>query len=272
MFEDTVFDERGVTGRKPELYHEEEVSDESSKQNNLIRVKKNIIYNPVQGKPIDTHVVSYHYYNCFNYSLLSRDGENVKLALGVTSARSGEGKTLVASNLAMSLTLAYQKKTVLVDLNVQRPRLHEIFGVQVGPGVIEALSGTTIQVSPTRVDDLYILSAGTFRGISMAVEQYTREALRTQETSKTPAVGLEQMVAFRDIIYSLAQEFEFIIVDLPALTSRNFPTLFVNQLMGLVGVIDTRVTRREDIERMFHVVNQHQILGFVLNRIADGQE
>lgn len=267
MFENTVFDEHGSV-RKHESYHEGDVGDENAERQELVRVRKNIVYSPMRGRGIDSSVISYQFYNCFNYSLLSREGESIKLTLGVTSARRGEGKTLVASNLAMSLTLAYQKKTVLVDLNVQRPRLHDIFGIPISPGVIEALYGTTIHVSQTQVDDLYILSAGTFRGMSLAIEQQTRKAWNKQEDGKVPAIGLEQMAAFRDMVYSLAQEFEFIIIDLPALNSRSFPSLFVNQLMGVIGVIDTRVTKREDIEEMFKVINQRQVLGFVLNRIA----
>lgn len=268
MFENSVFNEHGPV-RKQESYHEEDIGDENVEQQKLVRVRKNIVYSPMRGRRIDSSVISYQYYNCFNYSLLSREGESIKLTLGVTSARPGEGKTLVASNLAMSLTLAYQEKTVLVDLNVQRPKLHEIFGVPISPGVVEALNGTTIHVSQTQVDDLYILSAGTFRGMSLAIEQQTRQALNKQEAGKVPAIGLEQMAAFRDMVYSLSQEFEFVIVDLPALNSRSFPSLFVNQLMGLVGVIDTRVTKREDIEEMFKVVNQRQVLGFVLNRVPE---
>jgi len=266
VFDNPVFDERNAS-RKHESYHEEDIG--STDEQKLIRVKKNIVYNPMRGSCIDSTYVSYQYYNCFNYSLLSREGESLKFTLGVTSARPGEGKTLVAANLAMSLTLAYQKKTILVDMNVQRPRLHDVFGVPVSPGAVESLHGTTIHVSQTQVDDLYVLSAGTFRGISLAVEQQTRTALNEQEQGKTPAIGLELMAAFRDMIYSLAQEFEFIIVDLPALNSRSFPSLFANQLMGLIGVIDTRVTKREDIEEMFRVVNQRQVLGFVLNRISE---
>src|ERR1041385_5501075 len=78
----------------------------------LVRLIKSIAVNPARGKTVDDAVVKFKYYNSFNYSLLNREHENVNLTVGITSPKPGEGKTLVACNLAVSLALGSQKETV----------------------------------------------------------------------------------------------------------------------------------------------------------------
>ena len=61
-------------------------------------------------------------------------------SLVVTSAGPGEGKSLVASNLAMALAQAGQR-VLLIDADMRRPRVHEIFGGDQEPGLSNVLSG-----------------------------------------------------------------------------------------------------------------------------------
>jgi Mrp family chromosome partitioning ATPase len=250
---------------------EEERSDpryapEDSDFHKIVRLFKTIVVNPEEGKYVDGNVVSFEYYNAFNYSLLAKVHENVHMTIGITSANPGEGKTLVASNLGASLAMGYRRETVLVDLNIQRPRLHEVFGTVYSPGLVESFSNGSIHISRTKIDHLYVLSAGNVRRNPIWLEGSMRTAdTETQESS----LGLEQMAAFRDVVYSLEQEFEFVIVDMPSIHSRNFPILFSNQLNGLLMVVQSGRTKRTDLERVFRRVNERQVLGFVLNHVGD---
>lgn len=58
----------------------------------------------------------------------------------VTSSVPGEGKTFIAANLAISLALT-DKKVVLVELDLRKPQLSQMFNTASGPGVSEYLSG-----------------------------------------------------------------------------------------------------------------------------------
>jgi capsular exopolysaccharide synthesis family protein len=61
--------------------------------------------------------------------------------LAITSAANHEGKTSVASQLAMSLARATGKTTLLIDGDMRSPDVHQVFGVARGPGLAEVLSG-----------------------------------------------------------------------------------------------------------------------------------
>ena len=45
----------------------------------------------------------------------------------VASAVAGEGKTLTASNLALTFSESYQKRVLLIDADLRRPALHQVF-------------------------------------------------------------------------------------------------------------------------------------------------
>jgi Mrp family chromosome partitioning ATPase len=217
-------------------------------ENKLVRLAKTIIVGSDSVGEIDSKVVSLRYYNCFNYSLLPKEQTEVKLSLGITSPNPKDGKTLVASNLAVALAMSYQRKTVIVDLNIQRPRVHEVFGTQFKPGLIEAFNDVTIHVSATKIEHLYVLSAGG---------------------SMARPIGLDQLSMFRDVIYSLMQGFDFVIVDMPSMNVPGFPVLFASQLNGLFVVLNAGETKRGEIDKMFRLLNESQVYGFVFNRYKE---
>jgi polysaccharide biosynthesis transport protein len=65
---------------------------------------------------------------------------NQPLVCGVTSPEQGDGKSLVASNLALAFAEAGYR-TLLIDADTRRGALHEVFAAQRRPGLIEVLSG-----------------------------------------------------------------------------------------------------------------------------------
>ncbi len=95
-------------------------------------------------------------------SFLGIDTTHKKLL--ITSSISGEGKSFVAANLAVSISLT-GKKVVLVDLDLNRPTQSEILNVNYEYGVSDFLtgkktSGEIIHKLETH-DSLYFISAGT---------------------------------------------------------------------------------------------------------------
>ncbi len=80
--------------------------------------------------------------------------------LMVTSSVLREGKTNTACNLAIVFAQAGQK-TLLIDADVRRPRVHKVFGLSNTPGLTEVLLGVTDWKSATRsMDDLILGKMG----------------------------------------------------------------------------------------------------------------
>ena len=82
----------------------------------------------------------------------------------VTSAMSGEGKTWLATQLAMGLARA-QRRTVLVDFDLRQPALDGALGLPLGPGVCEALRGQgeiAQMVQPTDTEFFSVVTAGSW--------------------------------------------------------------------------------------------------------------
>ena len=91
----------------------------------------------------------------------SRNNDN--RLLQVTSALPGDGKTTVASNLAVTLAQS-GKRVVLVDADLRKPRLGKVFGIEAAEGTSGILQGTCKlkdAVLPTPVDRLWLLPCGT---------------------------------------------------------------------------------------------------------------
>lgn len=206
-----------------------------------------ITVDPKRSDYVDKEVVNKIYYNNFNYSKLPREYKKLNLTLGVTSARSGEGKTHVAANLATSFAVGYKKRTVLVDLNIKNPSIHKIFDVDPKPGLTEAIQDKKIRLVQSAYDHLFLLPIGN-------IDKYS--------------LGLEDILAVRDLICTLEEKFDFVVVDMcPILPIADFPVLFANEVDGLLTVIDSTTTKRSDLNEIFRHINEDQIAGFIMNRM-----
>lgn len=198
---------------------------------------------------IDSQIVNRKYYNNFNFSKLTTKYGNVNLALGITSANKQEGKTLVASNMAVSLARAYRQRTILVDLNFQNPQLHKIFGTRLRPGLIEAMQNRSLQVSPTLIDDLYLLAAG-------------------DNAHYSP--DIKDTIALREIFFTLKNEFDFVVVDMGSIFPiEDFPVHFFNEVDGLITVIDAQNTKKEHLKSMYKHIDEKHFIGYIFNRLKD---
>jgi polysaccharide biosynthesis transport protein len=91
----------------------------------------------------------------------STQGAPVRSVL-VTSTSPREGKTMVASNLAVALA-ADGKRVILVDCNLRRPALHQMFHAKDTPGLGDVLLGRGTLgdvLQPTSVPGLSLIAAG----------------------------------------------------------------------------------------------------------------
>lgn len=81
----------------------------------------------------------------------------------ITSSISGEGKSFIANNLALSLAIS-GKKVVLVDLDLRHPKTTTMYGLNGKKGVAEFLENSDVPISsiiyPTRTEKISVIPAG----------------------------------------------------------------------------------------------------------------
>jgi polysaccharide biosynthesis transport protein len=133
----------------------------------------------------------------------------------VSSATSGEGKTTLATQLAMSLART-GRQVVLVDFDLRRPSFDQVFGVPLTPGVSESLRkecNIAEVVHPNVSDNLAVVAAG----------RWNRQALAALSNGGVAALFKE-----------LRETFEFVVVDtspiLPIADAR-FVSKFVDTVV-----------------------------------------
>ncbi len=236
---------------------------EENKNDKIVRLLKTININSEVNNYVDNTIIQHRIYNSFNYFFLSRENKEINFTLGVTSAKVREGKTLIASNLAVSLALSSKKNTLLIDLNVANPKINKVFGVPISPGLTEALNENIINIYKSSIENLHILPTG--KKLLIHEKFFQHRASNISKQKLEPSLGLEHLSGFRDIIYTLEQKYEFIIVDMPALGINTVPPLFANQFHGLIIVVRSEYTRKEDIDNIFQKVGERNIIGFVIN-------
>jgi len=124
----------------------------------------------------------------------------------VTSPGSGDGKSVTAANLAIASAQA-GRSTLLVDGDLRRSRLHEVFDMTRAPGLVEALQNDLQEHAMKRpvIDNLCVLPAGT------------------EVDSPSKIFGSSR---FREFLLRAQQYFDHVIVDsAPVLAAADSPIL-----------------------------------------------
>ena len=109
-------------------------------------------------------------YKVLRTNLYSLSPENPIKTLIITSPQPEEGKTITSCNLAVTLSLDTEKKVLLIDSDLRKPTIHNIFNLQRKPGFSDILSSVNTDIDtfikkPT-VGNLYIIPAGTISLLS----------------------------------------------------------------------------------------------------------
>lgn len=127
-----------------------------------------------------------------NIIYINSDGNHK--VIQIESAMAKEGKTSVASNLAVSLGLT-DKKVVVVDLDFRRPRLHRVFKLTKENGIAEYMMGAINfeqVVKPTGYKNVDLVTRGT--------EVYNPALILVSDR-------------FKELISRLREKYDFVLLD-----------------------------------------------------------
>lgn len=168
----------------------------------------------------------------------------------VTSALPGEGKTLTASNLALTLSESYQRRVLLVDADLRRPSIHQLFALPSLSGLSDGLRSvedrklTLVEVSSR----LTVLPAGRPDPDPMSVLTSSR---------------------MQFVLDEAREKFDWVIVDTPPVGLMPDAHLLAAMVDGAILIVGAGMSPHRTVAKAAEVIGRERILGVVLNRVQD---
>jgi uncharacterized protein involved in exopolysaccharide biosynthesis/Mrp family chromosome partitioning ATPase len=169
----------------------------------------------------------------------------------ITSCHKGAGVSTVSAYLASSLARHSEGRVLLVDVNFQDSSIHQIFGVNLTPGLADLSGGAYSQTSviqPSPVNKLDVLCAGN---ASMASDKRIFESK-----------------GFADLLKYWKHEYSFVLIDTPAVWEENYVATLGNMVDGVIMVFEAEEDRWEVAQRAKDrlAVGGATLVGGILNK------
>lgn len=170
----------------------------------------------------------------------------------VASAMPAEGKTLTAANIALTLSESLRRNVLLIDADLRRPTVHDIFQIPNVTGLSDGLNSdeelrlTIIQASPR----LSVLPAG--------------------RPQNDPMSGLSSD-RMSQIVQEASARFDWVVIDTPPVGLLPDANLLAKMVDAVILVIGAGATPFRQVERAVNAIDRKRIVGVVLNRALGSQ-
>jgi protein-tyrosine kinase len=188
--------------------------------------------------------------NSFVQQVFLVAGGNVPRTVVFTSTEPGTGCSWVAAHTAEVLAGRIAGSVCVVDANLRDPGLHPQFGMENGPGLSDALQ----QLDPvrglvhtSRLPNLFVMTAGKALEASQPLLASDRMRMRVNE---------------------LRAEFDFVLIDAPAMNVAGDATSLGSISDGVVLVLKANASRKQTARQAVQDLQQGRakVLGAVLNQ------
>ena len=175
--------------------------------------------------------------------------QNPPKTILVTSAFSGEGKSLIAINLAISIAVELNSHALLVDCDLRNPTLSRWFGLQKSKGLSDYLleKGELADLLvKTQVDKLSLLCGGS------------------AQDNPVELIGSKKMESLVDELKSRYQD-RYIILDSSPVLATTEPNVLDKMVDAIILVVRAGETPRESVQQAIGMLKTDKIIGVVLN-------
>lgn len=165
----------------------------------------------------------------------------------ITSAIPQEGKSMVSANLACTLALRVPEKTLLVEGDLRRPSLSQMFGIESMPGLSEWLQGER-----SLMNSIYHLeAAGTW--------------ILPAGSSPSNPLDLLQSGRLPGLVDKLAAWFEWVIIDSPPILPLADTSVWMRSVDGVLLVTRQGTTEKRQLQRGLEAIDPKKLIGALLN-------
>lgn len=170
--------------------------------------------------------------------------------LAITAPTRGAGKSMVVSNLAVSMASDVNQTVLLVDLDFRRPSIHRIFGFEVEAGLRDYFE------SGAKLGDLFV---------NPSIDRLTILPGHGSSANSAELIGSPKM---KLLVEELKARYEsrLIIFDLPPTLADDDALAFLPLIDCGLLVIESGVNTEVEIQQSQHTLQNTQLIGSVLNK------
>jgi capsular exopolysaccharide synthesis family protein len=192
--------------------------------------------------------VAEEYHRMKHLILSTHPGRNIKTIL-FSSAKEGEGTTTVTRDFAITLTSAGDT-VLLVDANLRKPVLHNVFNLEKKIGLTELLTGMTHlndTIKQTAVKNLYVITSGI-------------------QSSNASSLFYSKLLD--SLLEQMKQQVDWVLFDASPIHSYNDASILAAKMEGVIMVLQAESTRWEVAQSAKERIETEKVklLGAVLNR------
>ncbi|MGI9457307.1 MAG: CpsD/CapB family tyrosine-protein kinase, partial [Aeoliella sp.] len=184
--------------------------------------------------------------------MFASNDDDAGQAIQFTSPTPSDGASLIAGNVAVALASA-GKRVVLLDADLRRPSLDKLLGVQAGTGLAELLddkANLPDVLCATGIENLELLPSGS---------------------CPTNPAELLSMPRFVELLDTLRDQFDFVIVDTPPLLAVSDPLSVAQHVNGVVLVVPIKPDSIPAAEHSVRLLDRFEakVIGTVVNDLED---
>ena len=165
----------------------------------------------------------------------------------ITSPSKGDGKSLTAANLALTMGQEFQQRILLMDADLRRPTVQTLFGLGDGPGLSDVLMGGV------ELDDVLV-----------TLPEYHVTLLPAGTPPSHPAEMLGS-ASMRRVLDTLRTQFDRILIDMPPVAPLADLQIVAPLVDGVLMIVRAGVTPKPAIEQALAGLDMSKVLGLVLN-------
>ena len=221
----------------------------SYRQSKVARIKNDLLKKNRLISYFDGNIVS-DQYKIIKAKILQNTGKEGLNTILVTSAFRGEGKSLTTANLAISLAKEATHTVLLVDTDLRKPSLHQLFGLRPNQGLSDYL------LYDVPLTDLFINP-----GINRLLFMPGRHSIE----NSVEVVGAPKMERLVEELKTRYPE-RYVIFDSPPLIESADSLILSRYVDGVILVIEAGKTQTEHIEKALSLLEDSNIIGLVLNK------
>jgi capsular exopolysaccharide synthesis family protein len=189
-------------------------------------------------------------YRALRTRLAQAEGSTALRTVLITSPQKGEGKSVTAANLALTMSQELGRRVVIVEADLRKPSLQQLFGLPMGPGLADYLGGTA-----------------ELKDAMKFLPDFNLTVIPAGLPPANPAELLGS-TAMRRMLDHLRTRFDRVILDTPPVLPLADVAILSPLVDGSLLVVRAGVTPKPAIENALRSFDSARLLGVVLNEVG----